>query len=76
MLNLFLTDNGRFEIDEDSSWYVLAGPGLAEECVEGVIAASDGLVGWHLAVGLDAVLETVEFPAGIAHLDSGLADVD
>lgn len=27
------------------------------------------------AVRLDAVLEAVEFPAGVAHLDAGLADV-
>ena len=29
-----------------------------------------------MTVGLDAVLHAVEFPAGVAHLDSGLADVD
>lgn len=27
------------------------------------------------AVGLDSVLQTVELPAGVAHLDPGLADV-
>lgn len=30
----------------------------------------------HLAIGLDAVLQTVELPAGISDLDAGLADVD
>jgi hypothetical protein len=30
----------------------------------------------HLAVGLDAVLQAVELPAGISDLDTGLADVD
>ena len=30
----------------------------------------------QVTVGLDAVLHAVEFPAGVAHLDSGLADVD
>jgi len=29
-----------------------------------------------LAVGLNAVLETVKLPAGVAHLDSGLSNVD
>jgi len=30
----------------------------------------------HLAVGLDAMLQAVELPAGISDLDTGLADVD
>ena len=55
---------------------MLASSGLAEEGVEGVVTTSDGLVGGHLAVGLDAVLQAVQLPAGIANLDSGLADVD
>jgi len=44
--------------------------------LKGIVAAADGLVGRHLAVGLDAVLQAVQLPAGIAHLDTGLADVD
>ncbi len=55
---------------------MLAGAGLREEGVEGVVAAADGLVGGHLAVGLDAVLQAVELPAGIADLATGLADVN
>ena len=34
------------------------------------------LVGRHLAIGLDAVLEAVELPAGVADLATGLPDVD
>ncbi|RWW44138.1 hypothetical protein BHE74_00050128 [Ensete ventricosum] len=30
----------------------------------------------HDAIGPDAVLEAVELPAGVAHLDAGLPDVD
>jgi hypothetical protein len=30
----------------------------------------------HLAIGLDAVLQAVQLPAGITDLDAGLADVD
>ena len=30
----------------------------------------------HLTIGLDAVLEAVQLPAGITNLDTGLADVD
>jgi len=54
---------------------VLAGTGLAEEGVERVITASDGLVTWHLTVGLDSVLQAVQLPAGISHLHSGLSDM-
>jgi len=35
-------------------------------------AALDRLVGWHLAVRLDAVLEAEELPASIADLDAAL----
>ena len=71
-----LTDNGGLEVNEDSAGHVLAGAGLAEEGVEGVVTPTDGLVGGHLAVRLDTVLQTVQLPAGIADLDSGLSHVD
>ena len=71
-----LINNGWLQIDHDSTGDVLAGASLAEEGVEGVITASDGLVRGHLTIRLDAVLQAVQFPAGIAHLDTGLTDVD
>jgi len=71
-----LIDNGGLQIDEDGTGDVLASASLAEEGVEGVVTTADGLVGGHLAVRLDAVLQAVQFPAGIADLDSGLSDVD
>ena len=49
---------------------------LTEERIERVIASSDGPVAGHLAIGLDSVLETVQFPARVADLASGLANVD
>ncbi len=72
----FRTDNCGLQINEDSTGDVLAGTGLTEEGVEGVVSTSDGLVTGHLSFGLDAVLKTVQLPTGVAHLDSGLADVD
>ncbi len=69
-----LTDDGGLEVDEDGPGHVLPGAGLGEEGGEGVVA--HGLVGGHLAVRLDAVLQAVQLPAGVAHLDAGLADVD
>jgi len=71
-----LIHHGGLQVDKDGPGRVLAGAGLGEEGVEGVISAADGLVGGHLAVGLDAVLQAVELPAGIANLAAGLANVD
>ena len=55
---------------------MLPGSGLREESVETVVSGSDGLVGGHLAIRLDAVLQAVELPAGVTNLTAGLADVD
>ena len=47
---------------------------LGEESAEAVV--TDGLVRRHHTVGLETVLETVQLPAGITHLATGLANVD
>ena len=41
-----------------------------------IIASSDRLIRRHLTVRLDAVFQTVQLPARIADLYSGLTDVD
>merc|ERR1711899_204373 len=69
-----ILDNSGIQNDEDCSWDVLASTSLREEGLEGVV--SKGLVGGHVAVGLDAMLEAVELPAGVSDLATGLADVD
>jgi len=69
-----LVDHGRLKINEDGPWYVLAGSGLREEGLEGVVAK--GLVRRHVAVRLNAMLEAVELPARVADLAAGLPDVD
>ncbi len=71
-----LTDDSWFQINENSSGYVLAGSSLAEEGVERVVTASDCLVAGHLTIRLDAVFQTVQLPAGVANLTSGLTDVN
>jgi len=65
-----LIDDSGLEINEDGSRNVLSSAGLREKGVERVITTTDGLVGWHLAVGLDTVLEAVELPAGITLIKS------
>jgi hypothetical protein len=55
---------------------MLASPSLAEECVEAVITPTDGLVRGHLSIRLNAMLQAVQFPAGIPYLNSCLANVN
>lgn len=42
----------------------------------GVISSPSGLVTWHRAVGLDAMLQARELPEGIADLDTSLVNID
>ena len=71
-----LIDNSGLEIEEDATGNVLAGTSLGEESVESIVATTDSLVGGHLTVRLDTVLEAEELPAGVTNLDTGLTDVD
>merc|ERR1711990_1276503 len=71
-----LIDHGRLEIEVDATRHVLAGAGLGEEGVEGVVTATDGLVGRHLAIRLDTVLEAVQLPATVTDLATALAAMD
>ncbi|KAK7488490.1 hypothetical protein BaRGS_00020275 [Batillaria attramentaria] len=71
-----LTNDSGLKVNKDSSGHVTPGAGLAEEGVVRLVAPCSFPLGAHLTVILDTVLQTVQFPAGIAHLDTGLADVD
>jgi hypothetical protein len=55
---------------------MLAGSCLTEECIEGIITATDCLVTWHLAIRLDSMLEAKELPACIANLDTALTEME
>lgn len=50
-----LINDGWLEIDKDATWDVLSSTSLREEGVEGIVATTNGLVRWHLAIWLDAV---------------------
>jgi hypothetical protein len=54
-----LINNSWLQINKDSSRNMLAGSGFREEGVERVVAGSNGLVGGHLTVGLDAMFQAV-----------------
>ena len=64
------------KVQEDSAGNVLSGTSLREKGVESIVTTTDGLVRRHLTVRLDAMLQTVQLPAGIANLDTGLTDVN
>lgn len=64
------------KVQKDSAGDVLSGTSLREKGVESVVTTTDGLVRGHLTVRLDTMLQTVQLPAGIANLDTGLTDVD
>jgi hypothetical protein len=71
-----LIDHGGLEVEVDATGDVLASTSLGEEGVERVIATTDGLVGGHLAIRLDAVLQAVKLPAAITDLATTLADMN
>jgi len=67
-----LVANSWLKIDEHATRHVLAGSGFREKGVEGIITTADGLVGRHLSVRLDAVLQAVKLPARVTGLNTGL----
>ena len=71
-----LVDDAWFQVDENSPRHVFSRAGLAEERVERVVRSTDRLIGGHQTIGLNAVLEAVQFPARVTHLATGLADMD
>ena len=71
-----LINDGWLKIEHNGSWDVLTSTSLGEEGVESVVTTTDGLIGWHLTVWLNSVLEAEELPACVTDLDTGLTDVD
>ena len=55
---------------------MLSSPSLAEECVEGIVTSTDALVTRHLTIGLNSMLQAVQLPTGVAHLDARLTNMD
>ena len=71
-----LIDDGGLQIDEDGTGDVFSGTSLREKGVESIITTTDGLIGGHLTIRLDAVFQTEQLPAGVTDLDTGLTDVN
>ena len=68
-----LINNRRLQIHKDSPGYVLASTCLGKEGTERVIPSR--FVRWHSAIRLDAMLQAIEFPTGIANLATSLSNV-
>ena len=71
-----LTNNGGFQINKDGSRNMFARSCFTEESVEGVITTSYGLVAGHLTIRLDAVLQAVQLPTGVADLHASLTNMN
>jgi hypothetical protein len=67
-----LVNDSWLQVNKDATWDVLASTSLGEKGVERVVASANGLVGWHLAIRCNAVLEAVKLPASVTDLGSGL----
>lgn len=71
-----LTYDSWLQVDKNGSGDIFPSPSLTEEGGEGVVVTSHSLLDGHLSIRLDAMLQTVQLPAGVAHLDTSLAYVD
>ena len=71
-----LTNDSWLQVYKNSPGDVLSSTSLTEEGVEGIISSSQRFITRHLSIRLDPMLQTVEFPACIANLDTGLTNVD
>ena len=71
-----LVTHSGLKIDVHGTRNVLSSTSLREEGIERVIATADSLVGRHLTVRLDAVLQAVQLPTSISGLDTGLTNMN
>ena len=65
-----------FQIYKHCAGHMLASACVTEEGVEEVKSSPSSLLVAPLAIGLDAMLQTVALPADITYLDTNLAKVD
>ena len=71
----YFINDSRLQINEDSSGYMLSRSSFSKEGGERIIS-SHQLVGGHLTIGLDAMLQAVEFPACVTDLATSLTNMD
>ena len=71
-----LTDHRRFQVEKYGSRYVFSSASFAEESIERVTLIAKCSVAGHLTVGLNAMLQAVQLPARISHLNASLTNVE
>lgn len=76
MITIQRTNYRGLQVHKHCPWNVFPRASLAEESVEGVITNTNGLVRWHLAIRLNAMLKAVKLPACITHLHASLPHMD
>ena len=64
------------KVVQNIPWYMFSCSSLRKESAEAIIDCTSCLVRRHHAIGLKSVLKAVELPASIAHLATGLTNVD
>jgi len=72
--NSGLVNDSGLQVNEDSSWNMIAATSFREEGLEGIV--SESLIRWHMTIRLDTVLQAVQLPAGVSNLDSSLSDMN
>ena len=70
------TNYAWLQIYKKTSWHMLSGTGLREKGGEWIITSSVSGITWNLSIGLNSVFKTVQFPTGIAHLNTSLANMN
>lgn len=73
---LRLTDNTWLEIYHNSTGNAFSVGGLRKKCGVAVVTGSDRFIGRHNAIWLDSMFKTIQFPARISHLYTGLSNVN
>lgn len=71
-----LTNNSGLQVNKHCPGNVFPGASLTEERIEGIISTTDSFITGHLAIWLNTVFKAIQLPAGIAHLNTGLASMD
>ena len=71
-----LIDYSRLQVHKDCPRHMFSSSSFTEEGGEGVVPSTNGLIAGHLPIRLNPMFQTVELPAGIAHLDTCLPHMD
>ena len=75
-LNFFITYDTWLQVNKEGTRNVFSSASFGKEGIERINALAHRQVTGHLPIRLDAMLQAVQFPTGIAHLDASLTDMN